>query len=152
MELSVSIMPVGYSTELHKSQTLLKKYSDTEYGLAEFTVPDDKEIDNFVLEMLESEMGIVVDKSASNQVHTFGAVDRVPDKRVVSVFYIINLGENLLEGLPENLAWFDTNSAPTRLVLSHESEDITIIAYRDGRSTGDATLVYDHTLMLTYTM
>lgn len=79
----------------------------------------------------------------------FTSVNRDPEQRTIGILYVSQLAdESELE--VENGEWFTCSSEPTKVVLSTETK--TIIAYRDGRAIGDATLALDHTTMITSVM
>lgn len=88
----------------------------------------------------------IVEKANSG---VFTAVDRIPEQRTIGLLYASQLTDDS-DLTVENGEWFTCSSELTKVLLS--TSDKTIIAYRDGRAIGDATLAFDHSTMITSVM
>lgn len=156
MAVSVAVVVLRYDTELGESQLLLQKTDSTAetpvYALPAGNLALDQDAEMSAYNTL-SLVGVEkeqVESLAFSQ--AFTTVDRNTDYREVGLLMVAQVAESAeLQPEPTHTTeWFSTRSEETKVLLS--TPDKTIIAYRDGRAIGDATLVLDHSNMITSVM
>ncbi|MCB9188323.1 MAG: NUDIX hydrolase [Flavobacteriales bacterium] len=124
MRISVDIVLFGYRKSL---QILLirRKFEPFkgEWALPGGFVLEDESLEQAVLRELKEETGVEMALSRLEQIYTFGAVDRDPRERVISVAYIGLVNPDKFQLLADTDAadaqWFELVESP-QLAFDHQ--------------------------------
>lgn len=96
------------------------------------------------------ELGLDGQEESISASTIFGEPSRDPSGHNVAQFYVAQMkqdAERKKDETDSDYIWFVATSHEAKVDLS--TDDTTIILYRDGRITGDATLALDHSNMFT---
>lgn len=148
--IEVALVATTMTTEYGKAYVALIKEEEGTYRLPADWLGKDESSADAVLRILKEQ---VSDKEkvdwAISMPEAYSDVNRVAGDRVVAIKHTVQLIDDLLDTL-DGCVMFEALSTEHKVLLQTDTE--TIALYRDGRVTGDATLVDDYASMITAIM